>query len=65
MDYEAPLSMGFSRQEYWGGLPFTYLRDLPNHLSHHGSPEYTEGLYKTDLHDPDNHNSITTIEQPW
>ena len=20
--YQAPLSMGFSRQEYWGGLPF-------------------------------------------
>ena len=27
---QAPLSMGFSRQEYWSGLPFPPLRDLPN-----------------------------------
>ena len=28
--YQAPLSMGFSRQEYWSGLPFPSLGDLPN-----------------------------------
>ena len=27
---QAPLSMGFSRQEYWGGLPFPSPEDLPN-----------------------------------
>ena len=27
---QAPLSMGFSRQEYWVGLPFPPLGDLPN-----------------------------------
>ena len=27
---QAPLSMGFSRQEYWSGLPFLLPRDLPN-----------------------------------
>ena len=27
---QAPLSMGFTRQEYWSGLPFLSLRDLPN-----------------------------------
>ena len=27
---KAPLSMGFSRQEYWGGLPFASPRDLPD-----------------------------------
>ena len=26
----APLSMGFSRQEYWSGLPFPSPGDLPN-----------------------------------
>ena len=26
----APLSMGFPRQEYWGGLPFPSPGDLPN-----------------------------------
>ena len=27
---QAPLSMGFSRQEYWSGLPFPAPGDLPN-----------------------------------
>ena len=27
---QAPLSMGFSRQEYWSGLPFPFLGHLPN-----------------------------------
>ena len=26
--YQAPLSMGFSRKEYWSGLPFPSLGDL-------------------------------------
>ena len=28
--YQAPLSMGFSKQECWSGLPFPSLGDLPN-----------------------------------
>ena len=27
---QAPLSMDFSRQEYWGGLPLPFAGDLPN-----------------------------------
>ena len=27
---QAPPSMGFSRQEYWSGLPFPSSGDLPN-----------------------------------
>ena len=27
---QVPLSMGFSRQEYWSGLPFPTAGDLPN-----------------------------------
>ena len=30
--YQAPLSMGFSRQEYWSGLPLP----SPGHLPHPG-----------------------------
>ena len=30
MDCQAPLSMGFSRQEYWRGLPFPTPGDLPD-----------------------------------
>ena len=28
--YQAPLSMGFSKQEYWSGLPFPSPGHLPN-----------------------------------
>ena len=28
--YQAPLSMGFPRQEYWSGLPFASPGDLPD-----------------------------------
>ena len=36
--YHAPLSMGFSRQEYWSGLPFPSPEDLPNLGIEPGSP---------------------------
>ena len=36
--YQAPPSMGFSRQEYWSGLPFPSPRDLPNPGIKPGSP---------------------------
>ena len=35
---QAPLSMGFSRQEYWSGLPFPSPGDLPNPGTETGSP---------------------------
>ena len=36
--YQAPLSMGFSRQEYWSGLPFSSPGDLPDPVIEPGSP---------------------------
>ena len=36
--YQAPLSMGFSRQEYWSGLPFPSPGDLPDPVIEPGSP---------------------------
>ena len=36
--HQAPLSMGFSRQEYWSGLPFPSAGDLPNPGIEPGSP---------------------------
>ena len=36
--YQASLSMGFSRQEYWSGLPFLSPRDLPDPGIKPGSP---------------------------
>ena len=35
---QAPLSMEFSRQEYWSGLPFPSPEDLPNPGIKPGSP---------------------------
>ena len=37
--YQAPLSMGFSRQEYWSGLPFPSPADLPDPGIEPRSPE--------------------------
>ena len=36
--YQALPSMGFSRQEYWSGLPFPSPGDLPNPGIEPGSP---------------------------
>ena len=36
--HQAPLSMGFSRQEYWSGLPFLSPGDLPDPGVEPGSP---------------------------
>ena len=36
--YQAPLSMRFSRQECWSGLPFPSLGDLPDPVIEPGSP---------------------------
>ena len=35
---QAPLPMGFPRQEYWSGLPFPSPGDLPNPRIKPGSP---------------------------
>ena len=36
--YQAPPSMGFSRQEYQSGLPFPSLGDIPNPGIEPGTP---------------------------
>ena len=36
--YQAPQSVGFSRQEYWSGLPFPSPEDLPHPGIEPGSP---------------------------
>ena len=38
VSHQAPPSMGFSRQEYWSGLPFPSPGDLPNQGIKPGSP---------------------------
>ena len=40
-----PLSMGFSRQEYWSGLPFPSPRDPPNPGIKPPSPALAGGFF--------------------
>ena len=42
---QAPLSMEFSRQEYWSGLPFPFPGDLPNPGIEPGFPALRQVLY--------------------
>ena len=44
---QAPLSVGFSRQEYWSGLPFPPLGDLPDPGIEPVSPACKQILYFT------------------
>ena len=41
---QAPLSMGFSRQEYWSGLPLLPPGDLPNPGIESVSPKLARGF---------------------
>ena len=47
--HQAPLSMGFSRQKYWSGLPFPSPGDLPNLGIEPRSPELQEDSLPTEL----------------
>ena len=51
---QSPLSMGFSRQEYWSGLPFPTPRSLSNPGIELGSPE-----------SPALAGGFFTTEPPW
>ena len=51
---QAPLSMGFSRQEYWSGLPCPSLGDLPGPGIEPKSPALADGFF----------TSSTTWEAP-
>ena len=43
--YQGPLFMGFSRQEYWSGLPFPSLGIFPTQGSNPGLPHCRQTLY--------------------
>ena len=43
-----PLSMGFSRQEYWRGLSFPYPEDLANPGIEHMSLALADGFFTTE-----------------
>jgi len=49
MACQAPLSMGFSRQEYWNGLPFPSPGELPNPVIEPRSPALQADSLPTEL----------------
>ena len=51
--HQAPLSMEFSRQEYWSELPFTLSGDLPD-----------PGIKQTSLRSPALESRFFTTESP-
>ena len=51
---QAPLSMGFPRQEYWSGLPFPPPGDLPN-----------PGIESASLTSPELAGGFFTISTTW
>ena len=44
----APLSMGFSKQEYWSALPFLLPRDFPNPGIEPVSPALADSFFTTE-----------------
>ena len=51
--HQAPLSMGFSKQEYWSGLPFPLPEDLPD-----------PGIKPMSLESPALEDGFSTAEPP-
>ena len=46
--HKAPLSMEFSRQEYWSGLPFLSPGDLPDSRIELATPELAGRFFTTE-----------------
>ena len=46
--HQAPLFMGFLRQEYWSGLTFPFPGDLPNSVIKPESPVLAGGFFTTE-----------------
>ena len=51
--YQAPSSMGFSRQEYWSGLHFPSPGDFPNPGIEPGSPAWQADSLLSEPQSPD------------
>ena len=61
--HQAPLSMGFSRQEYWSGLPFPPPGDLPDPGIKPTSPTLAGGFFTTEP--PGRPNNDIKLPKMW
>ena len=46
--FQAPLSLGFSKQEYWSGLPYPLPEDLPKPGMESESPALADMFFTTE-----------------
>ena len=65
--YQASPSMGFSREEYWSGLPFPSPGDLPNTGIEPGSPALEADSLPSEPNDQSNervdvHKTLPVIQ---
>jgi len=61
---QAPLSMDFSRQEYWNGSPFPIPGDLPDQESNL-SPALEGGYFTTEPPEKFGNNTDHSVSQFW
>ena len=59
---QAPLSLGFSRQEYWSGLPFPPPGDLPNAGIEVATPALQADAFTTE---PPENLFFTSLQKPF
>ena len=58
---QAPLSMEFSKQEYWSGLPFPFPGDLPDSGIESGSPALAGEFFTTNT----TWETVRLFATPW
>ena len=63
--FQAPLSMEFSRQECWSGLPFPSLGDLLDPEIEPGSPALQAGDLPTELWGKPQFSSVQLLSPVW
>ena len=67
--HQAPLSVGFPKQEYWSGLSFPSPRDLSNPGIQPMSPELAGGFFTTEpsekqhMNYPHNFNEVLGFDK--
>jgi len=63
---QAPLSVEFSRQEYWNGLPFPTSGDIPDPRTEPMSPALAGGFFTTaPPGKPDQSSAPLTLHSPF
>ena len=63
--HQAPLSMGFSRQGYWSGLPFTSPGGLSDSGIEPGSPALQADSLLTELQGKQMVKHMSTMQETW